>query len=278
MPSTFSYLPPGTPPWPSTPLPKIPYPNETQGAQQASADASATSKPKRTGRPLLAALVFLVLIPLLGAGVTLGSLYSQGLFPPNTKPLPKVAIPTAGAQANTNGASATPAAGEQLPTPTAFKTTSNADVNISMQYPSDWVVEAPNKTTNYTSIEIHTATGQAVLLDSIVRRFSDSTSSQIPSADALNQAALGSIENQFSASNVQNLTTANTQPTIAGIQWSEADATFTVGNGTKIRMSSFSVQRNKSYYNIFFLMPDLVYNEAMQKDIQPMLNSIKFLS
>src|SRR5579859_2035736 len=119
MPSTFSYLPPGTPPWPSTPLPKMPYPNEAQGAQPTSTDAASTGKTKRSGPPILAGLVFLVLIPVLFAGVTLGSLYAQGLFPPNSKPLPKVVVPTAQASSNDTTA-APPSTGGQIPNPTSF--------------------------------------------------------------------------------------------------------------------------------------------------------------
>src|SRR5579859_5473938 len=120
MPSTFSYLPPGTPPWPSTPLPKMPYPYEAQGAQQTSTNAASTGKTKRAGHPILAGLFFLVLIPVLFAGGTLGYLYTQGLFPPNSKPVPKVAAPTA--QANSSDTTAaTPSTGGQIPNPTSFK-------------------------------------------------------------------------------------------------------------------------------------------------------------
>jgi len=58
----------------------------------------------------------------------------------------------------------------------------------------------------------------------------------------------------------------------------ELDATFTNSSSVKIDLATISVEHNKAYYNIAILSPDLYYSEAMQKYIQHMFTTFKFLS
>ena len=44
-----------------------------------------------------------------------------------------------------------------------------------------------------------------------------------------------------------------------------------------MHFATISVQHNKLYYTILLLIPDVYYDEAMQKYIQPMLDSLQFV-
>src|SRR6266702_1340841 len=85
--ATFSYLPPGTPAWPTTVLP---MPLSVTGANTASkeidrASLTATkplsSRPKRSARSVLFITALFILVPLIGIGATLGTLWYNGDFP-----------------------------------------------------------------------------------------------------------------------------------------------------------------------------------------------------
>ncbi len=43
-------------------------------------------------------------------------------------------------------------------------------------------------------------------------------------------------------------------------------------------LTTIAVQHNQLYYDILYYAPAIVYNEAMQKYFQPMLDSIQFQS
>ncbi len=83
QPTTFSYLPVGTPPWPTTVPARLPYGLESPSvAPVTSATTSQTGKPRRSARSVLLAIAVLVLIPILGSAFTLPILYLYGdLFP-----------------------------------------------------------------------------------------------------------------------------------------------------------------------------------------------------
>jgi hypothetical protein len=45
-----------------------------------------------------------------------------------------------------------------------------------------------------------------------------------------------------------------------------------------MRFITISVQHKKLYYTIVLLIPNIYYDEAMQKYIQPMFDSLQFLA
>jgi len=255
--------------------PKPVYTTDTVASVQA-ASLGPASKPKRSTGSIVTTVALIVLAPLIGVGITLAVLASQGLFPPGTASArPKTNTVIKPAQAT-----ATPSAvvqGNQLPTPTSFKTTNSKDVNISVQYPGDWVADSPQKSTNSTSLAIHTPQQETTNIDFFVFRYNDNISATITSPDQLNQALLTNVSQQQTSTNVQLVSTK--QPTIASIKWSQMDATYTDSSiNLKVHVVTIAAQHNKVYYNIVVLMPDQYYNEAMQKYIQHMLDTFQFLS
>jgi hypothetical protein len=235
------------------------------------------SKPKRSAGSIVATIALIVLAPLVGIGITLGILASQGLFPPGAV--------TARPKNNVVTRAATPVAttpstqGNQLPAATSFKTTNSKDVNVSVQYPGTWIAEAPQKSNNFTSLIIHTPRQQQTSIDFFVARYTDATSAAITSPDEINQANVSGIGQQQNDVNVQIVPSPTDKPTIGGTKWSQVDATYVDSSvSTKIHFVTISAQHNKIYYNIAFLMADQYYNEAIQKYIQHMLDSFQFLS
>jgi hypothetical protein len=280
----FSYLPAGTPPWPSTVPQKNPYYSQSASAVQ-SAESSTTRPEKKSGRSggsVLLAIGVIILVPLIGALATIASLYAKGTFPPDTSPQPRVILPAKAsptqAAASTSG---TPTAssstqGNQLPTPTSQRTINSSDLNMSLKYPSTWITDPANKSTDSISMAIHPQ--QALGIGFVAIRFSDATSASITSPDEINQAQIQTVKNQQGISNLQVVPSSADQPKIGGDTWKQLDAVFQNSNGTKIHMISISELHKKTYYNLIIFSPDGVYSEAMQKYIQPILDSLQFLS
>jgi hypothetical protein len=272
--NTFSYLPPGTPPWPTSVPQRMPH-QPSQSVQAARPDRAS----KRGGKGLLTALAILILTPLIGIGITLASLYSQGLLstsahashahvtPPQVQSQSTPSI-TPSAQSNTQNS--------QLPAPPSFKKTSSTDLNISLQYPSNWELGTPQKSPEANSLTIQST--QSVQMEFQVIQFSSTTSSQFTSADNVNQIALAEIQNSQGVNNLQVTTPANSQPTIGGAHWSQQEATFSDTSGVKYHLVVSSVLHNKLYYAILAIAPDTYYNDAIKKYIQPMFDSFQFLS
>ncbi len=276
QPVTFSYLPAGTPPWPITVPQRLPYASEPAATLPASLSHSQVAKPKRSLRNVLLAIAVLVLVPIFGAAFTLTSLYFNGdLFPRHTT-APKVVKSQTQAQA-TPGTQQTPSTtqGNQLPAPSSFSKTSDKDLNVSLQYPSGWQAGPPDKSSTTVAVGIYPSQKYVIF---VVERYLGSALSQITDSRSLNQSTIDAIGSQVGATGMQNVPASNAQPTIGGAKWDEMDVTFSDTNGSKEYLTSISVMHNKSYYNITFLTLDSLHAEAMQKYIQPMLNSVQFLS
>src|SRR5579885_45633 len=184
--TVFSYLPAGAPPWPTT------IPQNLRGATRQTLDVVGSNQAIKTGRSKRSVLQIagvLLLIPLLGVASTLGILYTQGRFPAqasanqqpasklNASALTPTVVPSGTAAQQTN----------VLPTPTSFKKESNQDINISLQYPSDWIVEAPQTSSQDVSIDIHPQ--QQLGIGFLISHLNDSTSAQLHSADEVNQGS-----------------------------------------------------------------------------------------
>ena len=280
--NAFSYLPAGAPPWPTntSDLPAFVLGKKKSETGDGKAPVIVQApKSRRSARSILAIIAFLLLTPIVGVGITLGSLWANGQFPPGTTThaTTHVNIPTA--QTPTpNGNSATPTTQtNQLPTPSSFLTATSSAVGISMQYPSDWTEDAPTTTSSgNTFMGFHP---QQLPTAISIGRLSASNSAQVTSTSQVNQANLTGFGSANSLGTPQVLTNTPTQATIGGVAWDEQDATFTDSNsGTVLRVTSISVKHNNIYYNILFYAPNTVYAEAVQKYYTQMLGSFKFTS
>jgi hypothetical protein len=273
--TTFSYLPPDTPPWPTS----IPQ-RASQQPPQPIQTALPTRSSKGGVRTLLIALAIIILTPLIGAGITLLSLYSQGQLSSASASHAHVTAPQAQSQATPAATPTAQSSAQQntLPTPPSFKKTSSADLNVSLQYPSNWQLGNVQKDTDgNNSITIQST--QYVPMVFQVYRFSSTTTAQFGSADTVDQAALANIQqNLQGTSATQAAASTNSQPTIGGVQWTQEEVVLADSSGTKYHVVVSSVLHNKVYYAIIASAPDTYYTDALQKYIQPMYNSFQFLS
>jgi hypothetical protein len=282
---TFSYLPAGTPAWPAT-VPTMPT-SVTGAAIQNGKDLEGRSiattkplpaRPKRSPRTVLIITALFILVPLLGIGVTLGSLWINGEIPAQ-KVNASLTIPaqTPTQQTGTSGTPTPTTAVQtnQLPTPSSFQTIASKEVGVTLKYPVEWPKAAPQSTSdNSVTLSFHPQQASGIVL--FVERFSTTTSARLTSTNDLNQNELSAFQGQQGVSNFHSISPANPQLTVAGTLWDEQDATFTVTSGLTYHLVTISVQHNHLYYNILYYAPAVVYNEAMQKYFQPMLDSIKF--
>jgi hypothetical protein len=174
------------------------------------------------------------------------------------------------------GVTATPTQqGNQLPTPTSFQTVTISDLGVSVKFPSDWQKIGPQPTST-NDLEVALVPPQRIGIALFIKRISASNSASLATPDAANRQNLSEFSNVQGVNNLQP--TVTSQPTIAGISWSEQDASFTSDQGDSYHFSTIAVRHNKVYYMIYFYIPDMYHSEAIQKYIQPMLDSFKFLS
>ncbi|GAC1511862.1 MAG: hypothetical protein NVS2B12_28800 [Ktedonobacteraceae bacterium] len=237
--------------------------------------AAAESKPRRTVGGILSVIAVVILAPLIGILITTAITGTGRSTTQASQTSPASKTNNTSQQAAATPAGSTSNQNPVLPTPTSFKTAKDTNVNISLQYPADWTQSSPRQSTNATSFNV---SQDQIGINFFVTHFNDSISSSINNADELNQSNIQELTQVLNASNVRNVQVANQQPSIAGAKWIEKDATFTDTANNKMRFSTISVQHGKSYYVIYFFIPDGIYTEAMQKYIMPMLNSVKFLS
>jgi len=283
-PASYTYLPAGSPPWPTTAPQGYSYmaagsalATTTARPTQESAGipgTSSVSAPRKSklGIPLIIAL-FLASI-LVGGGGTLGILYANGLFSPGSPS--QAASPVTLPSPQSSGAGATPSAqATQLPDPGPAQTLKLTDLGVSVQFPSDWQKVGPSPTSS-NDLEVALRPQQQLGIDVRIRRDSSNTSASYSSPNQANQANLMAFS-QFQGVNNLQATTTGTR-TVGGAQWDEQDATFTDSNNLPYKFVSISVKHANSYYTIYFYTPNMYFTEAMQKYIQPILNSFKFLS
>jgi hypothetical protein len=217
----------------------------------------------------------LLLSALVGGGASLGILWANGeLFPNNAaQTAVRVTVPTPSASP---AASATPTQqGNQLPTPTSFQTLKITGLGISVKSPSDWQQIGP-QATSANDMEVALVPPQQIGIAMFIKRLSASNSANLKNSAAANQQNITEFSNVSGVNNLRP--TATSQPTIAGVPWSEQDAAFTSNQGDSYHYSTIAVQHNKLYYTISFYTPDVYHDEAVQKYIQPILNSFQFLS
>ncbi|GCF10202.1 zinc-ribbon domain-containing protein [Dictyobacter arantiisoli] len=273
--STFSYLPPGAPPWPTAPPVTRPSIIEANTVDPPGNGPLKTrqrdSKARKAGRGWIATIAVLVLAPVLGVLIALATLYSNGQLT-NT---PARAVNTNTTRAQTRATPKPSQSQNTLPIPTSFKTAKDPTINVSLQYPADWTAGAPQKSTTSTSMAF-TSQNQ-IGIQVYLTHFASSVTSSIPDTATLNQAHMQNL-NQQGFQNIQTVQTSNAQPSIGGEKWSQNEATVLDTNNNKYHFTIISVNHKKSYYSIAVFMPDDIYREATQKYLQPMFNSFKFLS
>ena len=270
--NSFSYLPPGTPPWPTRVSEKLPYLVEAKPSELAMAGVHANGKVKPRASSVVRRIVSVVLIvlltPVVGVLGTIGVLAIQGQFPPNTHPARSLShFPSA---SGTNALSSSNVG--SLPTPAPFTSTSDATMNISVQYPSDWTAGPVDQSTDPIEYPI---TQPDQLIRIFIARFSASTSSQMPGPNQFNTKLIAVMAQQVS--NVVIVAPPNALPTIGNDQWAEQDVTFTDQNSVRNHFTTITVfHDHQNYYNINFIVPQSLYQQAMREYIQPILSSFKF--
>ena len=283
-PAAFSYLPTGVPAWPTGPFNATQYrnvapseqaPNTIQDETKSVVSPNAAApKKSRLGVPAIIGLC--VLSVLIGGGLTFGILYLNGQrlsFGP--QPAQKaLQLPTPGA--SPTAASLTPTAqGNQLPTPTAFKSVTSKDLGISLQFPSDWVQDpAQVSSSGNTTVSFHPQQNLPVTM--YIEKISANVSAQVTDTGEVNQAIIQGFGTSYNLLNFKVLTNTPLHRLIGGINWDEQDATYDTSGGVLIHVVSISVKHNITYYNILYFAPDSVYDEAFQKYYSQMLNTFKF--
>jgi hypothetical protein len=271
--SSFSYLPAGAPPWPASTPARSAYVNGSIAPIQAPPSRSS-EKSRRSPGKIMSSILILLIPLIIGVGGTLGVLASHGRFSSATAAPKKVVV----APAQTTPAATASTQGSQLPTPTSFTSASVKDVNAALEYPAGWVEDALQKSTDSTSLGIHSPTQEQIGISFYLVRFSNTISATITSTDQVNQSNVQQFSGISGVSNVQTVPSTGSVPTIGGTAWKELDMTFMNTNNVKIDVMSMAVEHNKVYYNIVVLAPDVYYPEAMQKYIQHMFTTFKFLS
>jgi len=281
----YSYLPPGTPPWPTNVSERLPYLVESKASEPfpAVADGKVKSRTRARslGRRVLTLVLVLLITPVLGILGTIGFLTLQGQFPPPSQAsqhsglshLPSASDPNPFSSSSGDTGSGSGNA-TVLPAPAPLKSTSDASMNISVQYPSDWtagpVVDPSSDPLQFPLVQPNQ------LIHVFIARFSTTMSSQISGPDQLNTQFLGLISQTFP--NVKSVASPDAEPTIGNDRWMEQDATYT-DNNVQSHFATITVLHNRqNYYNISFAVPQSVYQQAMQQYIQPILDSLQFIS
>jgi hypothetical protein len=273
---TFSYLPAGTPAWPTT-IPTLSSTNTTPSALTPS-DTKIDLPPKRSVGSLLAMVALALLVLILGVGLTVGTLFARGQIgniTQNATTTNKAAIATSTPLPQSQPTPQASATTNQLPTPASSKKISDADLNVLLQYPDNWDPDQIRKTTSTTTLDIHPH--QPLNMIFFVIHLTDTVSSQIQSADDVNTAQIQSLSQQQGISSLQMIQSTNAQPTISGTTWTAQEATFQASSGDTYHLTVISTQHGKSYYTLLFWIPEVYYTEAMGKYIQPMIQSVQFI-
>ena len=288
--SSFSYLPSGTPQWPTTASAQTPYalPGQTQRTQTGTPPVSPVieepERPKRKAGSLSLPMVLLLLLAsiLVGGGVTFGALALGGRGnsnqPTRIISITPPASPTAAPSTTPGTLSPTPSAtSDQLPTPISFQRGVSSDLGFSMQFPSGWVQDKTQQVSNGNKdIVFHPSTQLPVTL--FIAQISASNSAQVSSTTDINTANIDGFGTANSLSSPQVLTNTPTSRTVGGVSWDEEDAVFGSSATSSLHVVSLSVKHKVYYYNILFFAPSSAYDEAMSKYYSKMLDSFQFTS
>lgn len=274
--SSFSYLPSGTPPWPTV-VPPIGRANAPDQNWLDEPSLAATKPATRRGGPGIPALIGLFLIcVVVGGGLTFGLLKLGNTNNQSPAPVILHINTTPAATTGTGQVSPTPTTTDQLPTPSSFLTLTNNDVGVSLKYPSDWAIDPPQLTSQSAVIDTHPSTQNGLLMN--LERFTTSASANFKTTSDVNNNNITQIQNISGLTNFQNVQPTSPRQAAGGVEWDEEDITFSNSSGIVFYFVTIAVKYKNQYYDIFYSAPKNVYNEAYQKYYQPMLSSLKFLS
>lgn len=259
----FSYLPVGTPAWPRT----VPARSATASMSPSGTISLVPPTSSETARShWLAPALLLLLIPLLGAGITYGILYARGLIhQPITQTSASASQP---AQSPTNPSTS-------LTSPTSFNTASDPDLNVSFQYPNGWQAGTPDKSDMQSSLTI---TSQELGIQFAVLRFNESASPTIAGPSDLNERIVSELSTNQNVLQVQPIQTITAQPHIAGQTWEQKEGLALLNTGNKVHVNAITVRYKNAYYNIQIYTPEDIYQQALKTYLQHMLDSLHFLS
>ncbi len=268
----YSYLPAGTPPWPTSVPAQIPYVVDSKASTVV---AAPVAKPaQKTGSKVLVSVACLLLVPLLGAFITLGVLAANGQVGARPAPTPSSNQNPLQAQPTTP-AQQTPAA---LPTPASLKdtdTTVNNTLKASLKYPGDWQIAPLNQSSSFVGYAVYS---QQRSIEVHIQRFTAQVSAQVANAEDLNQQIIQSLTQSYTS--VQTVPPANANPTIGGVAWTEGDATFVDPQnmqGSQLHFAVITTKHGDVYYSFILFVPNNIYQDAMQTYIQPIFDSFQFL-
>ncbi len=211
---------------------------------------------------------------ILGTLLTLGVLYENGQLNQTRQTTNATFHP-----ATVTNTPQTTTSNGTMPAPTSFKAVSDANLNVALQYPSTWTAGPLNQSNDPMDYPLTSPTQNgysAVHVD--IEHFSASTSSTISSAHNLDSQYIQSLSQLTGIQNIQTATPSDAQPKIGGVTWDRQDATFENSNGVAFHFATISVQHKNAYYTIQLLVEANVFQDAMTKDIQPIFNSVHFLS
>ncbi len=279
--ASFSYLPTGAPAWPKEPLkdtrylsPSSEYIQHIDQSESPSTKPASTPIKKSLGIPAIIGLCLLSI--LIGGGLTFGILYLNGesLSSGSQTALKPLQLPTPGASSTPSSLTPTTQS-NQLPAPTSFHTLNSSDLGITIKYPSDWVMDPAQKTSDSSFLGVHPQQQQTGIY-LLIERYTESGSAKISNVAAINQINLAQFQNQQNLTNFQIISPPSPQRSIGGVEWTEQDATFSNPNNVAFHLTTAAVQYKKLYYDVQFYSPVIIYDEALQKYFLPMLNSFKF--
>lgn len=288
QPATFSYLPAGTPQWPtSIPSPDMFVSHGLSGWEPAQADSRLGNElagdvgekviPGKRALSIPTLITLFIVTIIVGGGLTYGLLaLGHGNDQAQAAVTLHLSSPTPNA---TTPAQASPSATtqtSQLPTPTSFLTINNTQVGLSINYPSDWVLDPIQTSTQGAFLSMHPSQQNGVFI--ALQRYSASTSTQFKTTADVNSNNLAQFQGVQGVASIQEIQPTTAQQTIGGVAWDEKDATFITTSGVSFHLISVAVQYKKLYYTIVYYAPNTVFTEAVQKYFQPMLTSIKFLT
>ncbi|MBX5449100.1 hypothetical protein [Thermogemmatispora sp.] len=278
----YSYLPSDIPAWPRDAReiisPLLSASNPT--AQAATAALPGQARSKQLLIRWLTVISVLLLSLLLGVGLTLGLLWAHGYFAPRA-PVRSVHLPsqTPSATAVTGSPSSST---NILPTPSSFKPLSTANsqsLGLTMNLPQDWVESQLNTSTSGVKTLILTPPQSlSIPLSLLIAQFPSDASQVFSSGHDLDQFLIQDFAQSNSLSSPQALANTPKVRTLGGQTWSEDDVSFLLNNNQSLHLVTLSVLYKQHYYSLEFYASGDVFDEAMQKYYNPMLDSLHFLS
>ncbi|WP_376796138.1 hypothetical protein [Thermogemmatispora sp.] len=280
----YSYLPADAPGWPHDPgAVASPWLSTSGVALHSSGTAAALpaqAHPARRFNRWLTVVVVLLLSCLLGAGFTVGLLWTHGYFAPKA-PARSVQLPSQGASATATPAAQNPAT-NVLPTPSSFKPLSNPNsksLGLTMNLPQDWVEGQVNTSSSgVKTLTLDPPQNLSLPLSLLIVQFPTEANQAFSNAQDLDQFLIQNFAQAASLSNPQMLSNTPQMRTLGGQSWSEEDVSFPLNNNQSLHLVTLSVMYKQHYYSIQFYASSDIFEEAMQKYYDPMLDSLHFLS